>query len=161
MSTAPVLIEKRKGGRPRKNHHQDAAVLAANPSYLMEGGEIRLLGTTLEQFLATPTQVQRLRYREQLTLPAALEELAKLRAISQIAAEEINQRATPEEDSCMMCGKPMPIGHKPIQMVIVRDAATGTAQTKVLCSIACVRLHNRKRMGLDGAEHDGIAGDIK
>jgi hypothetical protein len=152
MSTAPVITERRKPGRKPK--------VWENPHAADHYSGVDT-GLLLGNFLATPTQVQRLRYREQLTLPAALEELAKLRAISQIAAEEINQRATPEEDSCMMCGKPMPIGHKPIQMVIVRDVATGTAQTKVLCSIECVRQHNKQRMNLTHAEHAGIAGDIK
>jgi hypothetical protein len=160
MSISPVVDDletlPRRGGRPRKNN------LLAHPVYRAESnGDVSLLGPTLAEFLATRDAALRLRYREQLTKTQALEELAQLRHISQMASEEINQRLQPEEDKCMVCLKPMPPGGKPIQMVIERDPATGTAQTKVLCSIACVQQRNKQRMGLAGAEHAGIPGDIK
>lgn len=150
MIFSPVVTERKKPGPKPKKVFTHMSEVASWPS-----------GQLLEDFLLTPPIVQRLRYREQLTLPQALEELAKLRAISQIASEEINQRAQPIEDSCMMCGKIMPPGGKAIQMVVVRDEKTGTAQTKVLCSIECVRQHNKQRMNLMADEHRGIAGEIK
>ena len=48
----------------------------------------------------------------------------------------------------MICHKDLAAGQKVPQMVIVRDPATGTVQTKVLCSIGCIREHNRMKMGL-------------
>lgn len=159
MSTAPVLTERRKPGRPPRVPHSFADMSPKEMSGMRE--ETRRFSPSLSDFLATPPIKQRLRYREQLTKTQALEELAKLRAIAQLAAEEINQRLQPEEDECMQCGKIMPSGGKPIQMVIVRDAATGTAQTKVLCSIECVRQYNRGKMGLSPSDHPGIGGEIK
>jgi hypothetical protein len=105
-------------------------------------------GPMLSAFLhSTPAQV-RLRYRETLTKSQALDELAKLRSVAQYAAEEINQRLVPDEEKCMICGVSIAAGVKVPQMVIVKDQATGTSQTKVLCSINCIREHNRNKMGL-------------
>lgn len=103
---------------------------------------------SLKQFLNGADKDYRIRYGTTLDKDQALGELARLRAIAQIASEEINQRQIPDEDECMVCKKVIPHGMKVTQMVNVKDYATGTVNTKVLCSIGCVREYNRTRVGL-------------
>lgn len=105
-------------------------------------------GPSLKQFLHASDKDYRERYRATLDKDQALDELARLRSISQIASEEINQRQIPDEDKCMICDKTIPRGMKVTQMVNVKDHASGTVTTKVLCSINCVREYNRNKMGL-------------
>lgn len=152
-----AVVMKRRGRRPNAppvvvNGLADAEFLKANPIYKLDGetGDISIIGNelTLKDFLRTPIMQIRLRYRETLTKTEALEELAKIRAVSTIAAEEINQRLVPDEDECLVCKKILPLGTKVTQMVNVKDTDTGTSQTRVLCSINCVREWNRVKMGL-------------
>jgi CRISPR/Cas system-associated protein Cas10 (large subunit of type III CRISPR-Cas system) len=132
MSETSVSIQ-RKPGRPPKQ---------------AEIVEESVGGVTLEQFLDSPLPAIRKRYREELSKSESLEELARFRAICQAASEEINQRLIPDEDECAVCHRIIASGTKVPQMIQVKDQSTGIVQTKVLCSIGCIREYNRGKMGL-------------
>lgn len=121
-------IEQRRRGRPRIEENKP------EPSF--------------SSFIHLEDARIRLRYRNQLDVQEALSELARIRRISELASEEINTRLQPKEDSCMICGSVIPKGRAPIQPVVQRDPGTGTIQTFYLCSVECVRQHNKRKMGL-------------
>ena len=142
MEALELEIPVRRGGRRKKPENEVIAAVAVRVRPVPDA-EI-----SLHVFLNALDKDYRDRYRNTLSKDEALIELARLRSIAQIASEEINQRQIPDEDECMICATKIAHGRKVTQMVNVRNPETGTIETKVLCSIECVRQYNRKKMGL-------------
>lgn len=87
------------------------------------------------------------RYKTDLTVEAALAELAQLRKLCEIAGHEINQRLNHVDQKCASCGVAMDGRRPPTMIEPVRDPATGTLSNNFYCSIMCVQRRNLKKLG--------------
>lgn len=89
----------------------------------------------------------RRRYKSELTIEAALAELAQLRRLCEMAGYEINQRLNHVDQKCASCGNPMDGRRAPTMIEPVRDPETGTISNNFYCSIICVQRRNMKKLG--------------
>lgn len=89
----------------------------------------------------------RRRYKSELTVEAALAELAQLRRLCETAGYEINQRLNHVDQKCASCGNPMDGRRAPTMIEPVRDPETGTISNNFYCSIICVQRRNMKKLG--------------
>lgn len=91
----------------------------------------------------------RSRFRE-LSIPEALEELAKIRKVSEIAATEINQRMNNAGEECHICQTKFDGRTKrPMLTEPFRDPDTGVMVNRFYCSIVCVQRRNKEKLGLE------------
>lgn len=141
-STPPpnAPVARRKPGRPAKEPHVSLVADFTPPE---DSSEV-----SFPVFISSADAVVRERYARTLDKNEALSELARLRRICEMAAEEINTRLVPDESKCLMCGTELRPGQKVTMMANLKDEASGIVTTHPICSIECVRQYNRKRMGL-------------
>lgn len=161
--SAPVAVRRKPGPKPgwkaAKSHH--AARPSPQPRTLPTGSHSSIsfeadftrhappsTDPPFTTFLHSPDTLVRARYSSTLDKNEALSELARLRRICEMAAEEINTRLIPDESKCMICGRELAPSQKVCMMANVKDEASGIVTTHPICSLECVRQYNKRRMGL-------------
>lgn len=145
---------KRPVGRPRKEFvvaqtpEEDLRepVYVAEPEIVVPGKVDLTLGSgELEQ-----------RYAKWLTVREGLDELKKLRTLTEIASRALNKRLENKGTECYVCRKHLPAGFKVMMQTVIADKATGLQENAFLCSVACVSAFNHYRSGVHGVPDRGM-----